>query len=509
MPTGATWSYSGVKDGAAYSEAESYSRTTFNGHAVICDATTDITPDGTSYDESYLSLDADGLRMYGGQDWDMDGTVTTVTYGQPVLVLTTTISDGQVLRCPTIPLTMSIRNPDGSTYVLGGTENVTVTVNGLVPVNSPSGMGFSQALKLTREEAISVTGPINGRAVTINDHFVDIGWQVKDLGCVRTQTSDAFTYSNGAQPENHTDSTTLTAASLLSNFAISPAKVPEHQPAGAVVGTFAPASPNLGGSLTYRLVKAAAYPDNASFTILGNQLLTAGEFNYEGKSSYSICVRARDVDGNTFDKNVVVKVKNINETPTSVALSPSKIAENMPAGTVVGSFSTTDPDIGNTFTYTLADGGADNASFRMASNGRLKTNLPLDFETQRSYGILVRSQDQGGFFCDTPITIRVTDVNEAPTGVALTNYSVPQHLPPGALVGKLIGTDPDALSTLTYTLVGGIGSRDNAMFTILNGKLRTAAVFDYAVKSLYKVRVRVTDQRGLSYETAIRIDVTQ
>ena len=41
------------------------------------------------------------------------------------------------------------------------------------------------------------------------------------------------------------------------------------------------------------------------------------------------------------------------------------IAENQPIGTAVGTFSTTDPDAANTFTYTLVSGtgSTDNASF--------------------------------------------------------------------------------------------------------------------------------------------------
>ena len=43
-------------------------------------------------------------------------------------------------------------------------------------------------------------------------------------------------------------------------------------------------------------------------------------------------------------------------SPTDIALSASTVAENQPAGTAVGSLSTTDPDAGNTFTYTLVAG---------------------------------------------------------------------------------------------------------------------------------------------------------
>jgi hypothetical protein len=47
------------------------------------------------------------------------------------------------------------------------------------------------------------------------------------------------------------------------------------------------------------------------------------------------------------------------------------------------------------------------------------------------------------------------------------------------------------------------------MFTILGARLRTAGIFDCATRSVYKIRVRVTDQNGLWFEKAIRIGVTE
>ncbi|MGD0516587.1 MAG: lamin tail domain-containing protein, partial [Thermoguttaceae bacterium] len=52
-----------------------------------------------------------------------------------------------------------------------------------------------------------------------------------------------------------------------------------------------------------------------------------------------------------------------NSPPTDIALSAAVVAENQPSGTAVGTFTTTDPDAGDTFTYTLVagDGSSDNA----------------------------------------------------------------------------------------------------------------------------------------------------
>ena len=56
------------------------------------------------------------------------------------------------------------------------------------------------------------------------------------------------------------------------------------------------------------------------------------------------------------EKAFTISVSDANEQPTDIALSNSSIAENQPAGTIVGSFSSTDPDAGDTGTYALVGG---------------------------------------------------------------------------------------------------------------------------------------------------------
>ncbi|MFM6871197.1 MAG: cadherin domain-containing protein, partial [Dolichospermum sp.] len=79
--------------------------------------------------------------------------------------------------------------------------------------------------------------------------------------------------------------------------------------------------------------------------------------------------------------------------------------------------------------------------------------------------------------------------------------------PVGTVVSELISTDPDTGNILTYSLVAGTGSTDNNAFTITNNKLKTNAVFDFETKNRYNLRLRTTDQGGLSFERAFTIGV--
>jgi O-glycosyl hydrolase len=297
--------------------------------------------------------------------------------------------------------------------------------------------------------------------------------------------------------------------SAPTDISLSNSSISENQPPGTAVGTLSTTDPDAGNTFTYSLVSGSGSTDNASFTLSGASLQTAATFNYETQNSFSIRVRSTDQGGLFTEKVFTITVQNANEPPTDISLSNSSVSENQPVGTAVGTFSTTDQDAGNTFTYSLVSGtgSTDNTAFTI-SGGILQTAAVFDFETQNSYSIRVRSTDQGGLYTENVFAITVSNVNEPPTDVALSNNSVPEKLPAGTAVGTLTTTDPDAGDAFTYSLVGGTGSADNTSFTISGAALQTAAVFDYATQSAFSVRVRSTDLLGLWVEQAFSIAVT-
>src|SRR5439155_15163973 len=97
-----------------------------------------------------------------------------------------------------------------------------------------------------------------------------------------------------------------------------------------------------------------------------------------------------------------------NQAPTDIQLSNSSIAENQPSGTNVGTLTTTDPDFGDTATYSLQNSGCgggpfpDNSSFQIGGvgNDKLQSSASFDFETKNSYTICVRSTDSGSLSFD-------------------------------------------------------------------------------------------------------------
>ncbi len=141
-------------------------------------------------------------------------------------------------------------------------------------------------------------------------------------------------------------------------------------------------------------------------------------FNYQittkvnRNSVVDFAIDPKDANDGGDSTSFTARINALNQTPTNLTLSNSNVAENQIVGTVIGNFSTTDPDTEDTFTYSLVTGtgSTDNALFAIADN-QLKTNAVFDFETKNSYSIRVQVQDQGGLSYEKQLIIGINNVD--------------------------------------------------------------------------------------------------
>lgn len=99
--------------------------------------------------------------------------------------------------------------------------------------------------------------------------------------------------------------------------------------------------------------------------------------------------------------------------PLDLTLNGGRVPENNAVGTVVGQFSTSDLDAGDSFTYSLVTGGGDedNAKFTVQGD-RLIAQQPFDYEFEHQLQVRVRSLDSSGLTVERPFTITVTDLDD-------------------------------------------------------------------------------------------------
>ena len=152
----------------------------------------------------------------------------------------------------------------------------------------------------------------------------------------------------------------------------------------------------------------------------------------------------------TSNNFVAYRVEGVEPAaPTDIQLSGSSVPENLPAGSLVGTFTTSDQDdLTDSFVYSLVSGAASSGNGSFVIDGdQLKTNAIFDYETQNTYSIRVRTTDPSGRWHEETFTLDVTNADEdfgdAPFPYAtLAADNGAQH----AIIagGPFFGTAPDA-----------------------------------------------------------------
>jgi hypothetical protein len=161
----------------------------------------------------------------------------------------------------------------------------------------------------------------------------------------------------------------------------------------------------------------ANLPALMDFDYFGFSVANLGDLDGDGVTDLAVGANGDDRGGPLRGAVHVLRLNLLpNAAPTGLSLSANTIAENSSSGTVIGTLSTTDPDVGNTFTYSLVagTGSTDNASFTIVGN-QVQSSAVFDFEAKSSYAIRVRTTDQGNLSFEQTFTINVTNGNDAPT----------------------------------------------------------------------------------------------
>lgn len=486
-------------------------------------STTAVTSGGTyTYELIHGAGDAD-YNMF-----EIDGNILTtkakfnsaIQSLYSIRVKSTETTSGQtmekILAIAVTPVTPVNQNPSGislsSMYVLEK-QAAGATVGTFTTTDPDANDTFTYTLvtgSVAKNSVDNGSFKISGSTLMTNAKF---DWATKNSYKICVRTTDAGGLS-------HEENFVITVTKATTTITLSNNKVAEDAKIDDTIGILTTTDLDLGtpatgtdpavpATFTYDFVNGTGDTDNNSFTIdASGNLKTNITLDYETKTSYSVRIRATSKPGGlTFDKQFDIKVTDANEAPTDITLSNNQAFQDAPVGTQVGTFSATDPDSNNTFTYTLIKGdegsGVDNTGFSISGNALITTGESLSVGTHK---IRVKCLDQGGLSTDKTFTITVTG-NTGPTKVFLSSLEVAEGQPTGTVVGLLSNNDTG--DTATYTLVSGEGSADNAAFTISGNTLKTAAAFNYATQSSFTIRVRSTDQGGLWKEQSFTINVTK
>ena len=191
-----------------------------------------------------------------------------------------------------------------------------------------------------------------------------------------------------------------------------------------------------------------------------------------------------------------------NNAPTDISLSSSSINENVAENSTVGTLSSTDPDVGNTFTYSLVagTGDTDNASFNIDGSSLRITNSP-NYESKNSYSVRVRTTDQGSRTYEEAFTITINDLNEyaAMTTQAVSSITATSATGNGNITD--LGSPNPTAYGVCWNTTGTPTTSDNKVdkgAALATGAF-TASLTGLTAGTTYYVRAYATNTVGTSY----------
>ncbi len=289
--------------------------------------------------------------------------------------------------------------------------------------------------------------------------------------------------------------------------------VDEDSAAGTVVGTIAANDPDVGDTLTFTVTGGTGQtafdvdPGSGEITVANS-----GQLDFETTASFTLEVEVND-DGTpslSDTATVTIEVSNVNEPPV-VDDQSFTVDEDSADGTVVGTIVASDPDAGDTLTFTVT-GGTDQTTFDVdPGSGEITVanSGQLDFETTASFTLEVEVNDDGTpSLSDTAtMTIEVSNVNEPPVVAALiADVTVDEDAPDTVVDLSAVFADPDSGSGDSLTLMVEGNDNDTVVGTSLAG---TTLTLSYLAdqNGVANVTVRATDSGGLFVDDTFVVTV--
>lgn len=317
-----------------------------------------------------------------------------------------------------VAVNMTVQSSDPSVKI----TNYTGTIKGLIAGQigtfdiefTGDGVPHRFDLQFVREGTSVVLGSI---PVVLGTPIPGDGYQFDDLAEGEIELEDHF-------------GDTASVANVAPSFVKGENQVlAEDSGTQTVTGWATDISPGAPGE-SGQVVNFVVTSDNPGLFSTSPQISPDGTLTFTSALNASgiavVTVTLHD-DGGTLDGGIdasspqefTITVMPVNDAPTDISLSNSSVAENAGAGALVGTLSGTDPDAGDTLSFSLPSGFGDNSAFTI-SGTTLSANASFDFENRSSYSITVRVSDAAGMTFDKVFTISVTNVTEL-SGIDVQN----------------------------------------------------------------------------------------
>ncbi|KAL3659516.1 hypothetical protein V7S43_015506 [Phytophthora oleae] len=272
-------------------------------------------------------------------------------------------------------------------------------------------------------------------------------------------------------------------------------EVDENPAIGTICGELAVWDQDASDQITFEL----AFPSEG-VSLTPNGLLSVRNtsvFDFERNSVVAVRVRATDRGGLFNEREIQIKILDVNEPPFFQQQKYSfSVRENTAAGKTFGTpIRAVDPDRGQTenLRYELVNKNAGGLPFRLEScSGQLAVQWDkLDYEDTSQYSFGVRVIDTGypvAMEAQVQVVIDILNVNEEPKFAEYGAFAIQENSPKGTFIGQIIATDPDTASNMSFS------TNASAFVSITNtGKFHSVVAFDFETMPLLYVAISVED----------------
>jgi|GEM_PF-1519685 len=278
-------------------------------------------------------------------------------------------------------------------------------------------------------------------------------------------------------------------------------RIAEGAPIGTVIGRLMVlGDPDAGAT-------ASVFVDDGAgaVTLVGGELVTTRALDFEAEPTFAVRVHAIDDSGLRVDANLTIDVADVNEPPRELELVGVGVAENAPAGTVVGTLvAAGDPEGDGAVGFALLDPGA---GFALIGD-TLVTTAPLDHEAGAEREVALRVRDAGGAEAVLTVVVQVRDRNEPPGALTLDAVPFAEGRAAGSEVARVVGgMDPDSGDVARLEIRSlVIGGRDASAAVAVEGqRIVTTRPFDSETEGASMLTVAVVDRSGLERVASVAL----
>lgn len=270
---------------------------------------------------------------------------------------------------------------------------------------------------------------------------------------------------------------------------------------GTLVGVFEVEDPDGVGINTVTLTSNAA-TDNNKFKILQGKLYTNVLFDYETQQQHTIEAEVTNELGLSLIKSFAVYIIDENDEAPIMENDTVYLPEDLSLPTLVHTIKVSDRDSSAAFkkhTFILKVGNEDARFSLDKKTGSIYLINPLDYESSTLIYELEFQVSDGVFTSEGSIIFYVEDVNDGVPIITTATISVLESSAIGTEVHKVVATDVDANSELSYSITGG---NTGNVFSINDstGLITLVDSLDYETTTNYLLEVAVSD--GLNASVA-------